>query len=82
MLEDFSEKNELTEIKVNKKALRQAKQIYQNLGLDIDTAINMFLTQTIAEQSLPLDFKQKRVEGDNPENNELEDLNDDFGWIK
>lgn len=34
----------------------QAQTLFTNLGLDMTTAINMFLRQSVREQALPLDF--------------------------
>ncbi|QPK80461.1 type II toxin-antitoxin system RelB/DinJ family antitoxin [Schaalia sp. ZJ405] len=33
---------------------RQAEELFRSLGLDISTALNMFLKQAIREQALPI----------------------------
>jgi len=62
----------------------QAKEIYQNYGLSLSQAVNMFLAQSVFSRGLPFDVKipnditleaMKDVEtGENYEDITLEDL--------
>ncbi|MFC6253560.1 type II toxin-antitoxin system RelB/DinJ family antitoxin [Secundilactobacillus hailunensis] len=47
-------KNARISIRVDKQTKEEAQKIYTELGLDLSTAINIFLTQTVRTQSLPL----------------------------
>ncbi|GAX07112.1 RelB/DinJ family addiction module antitoxin [Secundilactobacillus pentosiphilus] len=48
-------KNARLSIRVDKSTKEEAQKIYAELGLDLSTAINIFLTQTVRTKSLPLD---------------------------
>lgn len=39
---------------------KQAQSIFADLGLDMSTAVNMFLRQTIIHQGLPFDVKLEK----------------------
>jgi DNA-damage-inducible protein J len=45
-------------IRIDPKLKSQAKKVYSSLGLDISTAVKMFLTQSVTEQAIP--FKLRR----------------------
>ena len=51
-------------VRIDEKTKEQANQLYDELGLDMSTAITLFLKQSIREQSLPfvvtLDSKENR----------------------
>jgi DNA-damage-inducible protein J len=43
-------------IRTDSEVKAQAQLLFANLGLDMTTAINMFLRQSVRQQALPLDF--------------------------
>ncbi|MDR1564131.1 MAG: type II toxin-antitoxin system RelB/DinJ family antitoxin, partial [Oscillospiraceae bacterium] len=43
-------------IRTDSEVKLQAQTLFANLGLDMTTAINMFLRQSVRQQALPLDF--------------------------
>lgn len=43
-------------IRTDSEVKSQAQTLFSNLGLDMTTAINMFLRQSVRQQALPLDF--------------------------
>ena len=43
-------------IRVNEQVKSDAKKLFAKFGLDLSTAINMFLIQSIREQGVPLDL--------------------------
>ena len=49
--------NTTMNIRVDKEVKNNAKMIFTELGMDLTTAVNMFLKQSIREQGLP--FKPK-----------------------
>ena len=40
-------------IRLDKNLKKEAETLFKNLGLNMTTAINMFLTQSVREQSIP-----------------------------
>ncbi len=44
-------------VKIEKAIKEQAEEIYKELGLNMTTAINMFLRSTIREHGIPLNLK-------------------------
>lgn len=52
-------------IRINKVVKQEAQQIFSDLGLDMTTAINIFLRQVIITRSIPFELKL------NPIGNEL-----------
>ncbi len=44
-------------IKIDKEIKNQAEEIFGELGLDMKTAINMFLKDTIRERGLPFELE-------------------------
>lgn len=42
-----------SQIQVEDSLLKEATQICKNLGIDIETAINLFLEQTVLDNALP-----------------------------
>ena len=43
-------------IRTDSDVKKQAQTLFNNLGLDMTTAINMFLRQSVRQQAIPLDF--------------------------
>jgi antitoxin component of RelBE/YafQ-DinJ toxin-antitoxin module len=60
----FSRKDKSISIQVNETALKKAMEVYENIGLDLDTAVNMLLVQTMKQQSFPVALvkEEKKVE--------------------
>ncbi len=44
-------------IRLDSEVKEQAQQVFSNLGMDMTTAINIFLRQTIQYQGLPFDVR-------------------------
>ena len=44
-------------IRLDSEVKEQAKQVFNNLGMDMTTAINIFLRQAIQYQGLPFDVR-------------------------
>ncbi|VRE57891.1 addiction module antitoxin, RelB/DinJ family [Streptococcus pneumoniae] len=44
-------------IRLNSEVKEQAQQVFSNLGMDMTTAINIFLRQAIQYQGLPFDVR-------------------------
>lgn len=47
------EKIELTEVKVNKELKESCDLLFQHLGLDTETAINIFLAASLRDMGIP-----------------------------
>ncbi len=45
-------------VKVPKDVKEEANKIFNNLGLNMSTAINMFLKRTISERGIPFELKE------------------------
>ena len=48
-------------IRVDKDVKKQAEVLFNDLGLNLSSAINMFLRQAIAEQAIPFKPAQKQA---------------------
>ena len=51
--------NTLVQIRVDDKLKDEVSAIYDQLGLDLSTAVRIFVTRTVAEQWIPLAAKLK-----------------------
>ena len=49
-------------IRLDSEVKEQAQQVFNSLGMDMTTAINIFLRQAIQYQGLPLDENRKLME--------------------
>ncbi|MFR1178845.1 MAG: type II toxin-antitoxin system RelB/DinJ family antitoxin [Bacilli bacterium] len=58
-------------IRMDKTIKEQAQELFSEFGLDMTTAINMFLRQSIREQKIPFELKLNI-----PNNETLEALNE------
>ena len=47
------EKNKLVEVKVNKELKESCDELFQHLGLDTETAINIFLAASLRDMGIP-----------------------------
>ena len=47
----------LLQVRIDSELKSQAAELYEKLGLDLPTAVRMFLTRSIAEQGLPFDMR-------------------------
>lgn len=45
-------------ITVSKETQQQAQQLFDDLGLDMATAVNMFLKQSVREQCIPFSIRR------------------------
>ena len=45
------------DVKVDKEVQDKSEEIFNELGLDMNTAINIFLNKTIYENGIPFDLK-------------------------
>lgn len=55
------------EIDVNETLVKEAQKMFDEMGLDIETAINIFLKQCVKEQRIPFDIGNIPVEIPNAE---------------
>lgn len=76
-------------VRVDKETKEQAKAIYHQLGLDMSTAINMFLKQTVMTNSLPLETSINKLETEqamrdalNGNTEEIGTIDDFDSWVK
>ena len=63
--------------KVDERVKDESKKLFSDLGLDMSTALNMFLRQCIAEQGIP--FKAKRNQLDPLTIKTLEEVENGIG---
>lgn len=56
------------QVRVKEKTKTKAKKVLDDLGLDISTAVNMYLEQIVREQALP--FRPRLMESDLTEEDE------------
>ena len=52
----------LIQIRVEDNLKKKAAQIYSDLGIDISTAVRMFLKRTVMENGIPFNMKLPRQE--------------------
>lgn len=50
-----------TQIRIDPQVKSDATLMFKNLGLDLSTAINIFLRQALYEGGLPFSVKQKKI---------------------
>ncbi len=51
--------NTTINISVDEKIKDEAQELFESMGLNMSTAINVFLTQSVAENRIPFEIKQK-----------------------
>lgn len=51
--------NSLIQLRVDEKLKTEATDIYEKLGLDLSTAIRIFLTRSVEERGIPFNMKLK-----------------------
>lgn len=49
--------NSLIQLRIDEKLKAEATDIYERLGLDLSTAIRIFLTRSVEEKGIPFDMK-------------------------
>lgn len=47
-------------IRVDNTLKKEASELFNDLGLNLSTAINIFLTQCVKEQAIPFEIKQPK----------------------
>ena len=47
-------------IRVDNNLKKEASELFNDLGLNLSTAINIFLTQCVKEQAIPFEIKQPK----------------------
>ncbi len=52
-----------TNINIDSELKKSAQELYADLGLDLSTAINLFLKQSLREQKIPFEIKRENEEG-------------------
>lgn len=50
-----------TTMRINPKLKEQANEVFDDLGLNMSTAVNMFLKAVVREQGMPLDLHTGNV---------------------
>lgn len=51
--------NSLIQLRIDEKLKTEATNIYERLGLDLSTAIRIFLTRSVEEKGIPFSMKIK-----------------------
>lgn len=51
--------NSLIQLRIDEKLKTEATHIYEKLGLDLSTAIRIFLTRSVEEKGIPFNMKLK-----------------------
>ena len=67
-------------VRVEKNVKRQAEELFDSLGMNISTAVNMFFKQSIMENALP--FHPKKVNRHIPLQERLVKDNSDYKFEK
>lgn len=49
--------NTTINVRVDSKTKKEAQELFEKLGLNISTAINLFLSKSINEQGIPFEIK-------------------------
>ena len=57
----MSEKTAYVNVRVQKEVKEQAQDLFNSLGMDLSTAVNVFLKQSIADGGIPFEIKKARV---------------------
>ena len=48
-----------TNINIDSELKKSAQELYSDLGLDLSTAVNLFLKQSLREQKIPFEIKRE-----------------------
>ena len=54
----MSEKTAYVNVRVQKEVKEQAQDLFNSLGMDLSTAVNVFLKQSIADGGIPFEIKK------------------------
>ena len=51
-----------TNINIDSELKKSGQELYSDLGLDLSTAVNLFLKQSLREQKIPFEIKRESEE--------------------
>lgn len=57
----MSEKTAYVNVRIQKEVKEQAQELFNSLGMDLSTAVNVFLKQSITNGGIPFEIKKARV---------------------
>ena len=58
---DLTMANNLLQLRIDEKLKQEATEIYSQLGLDLPTAIRIFLTRSVQMKGIPFSFRRKNI---------------------
>ena len=66
----MSTKEAVIQVRVNARLKKDAQKTLKEMGLDVSTAVNMFLNKVVATQSIPFEVR-RTVNGFTPEQEQM-----------
>ena len=51
-------------LRIDEDLKNQASEVFENLGMDLPTAIRIFLRKSVMEDGIPFELRNKRAESD------------------
>ena len=54
---DMNVKNASLQVRINEKTKREAQKVLSDIGLDISSGVNIFLTQVVRTKSIPFEIR-------------------------
>lgn len=67
--------NTVLQIRIDKKLKENSIKLYNDIGLDISTAIRLFLSKSLIDKGLPFDLQNVKYDSNNIKLKCKEDLN-------
>ncbi len=64
--------------KIDTNLKKQAEKVFSSLGLNLDTALSIFLKQSVKEQSMPFDIKEEILNDETLEALRLSEKDEDI----
>ncbi|WP_429971735.1 type II toxin-antitoxin system RelB/DinJ family antitoxin [Fructilactobacillus sp. Tb1] len=84
----MSEEKARVNVRVDKETKEKAAKIYKDLGLDMSTAVNMFLKETVLTDSVPLKLNLNYDENEEARNDvkngntrKFKNINEFNDWV-